>query len=103
MRPNGCRRRPRRDLVERLAPYLQTVEQDSPIRWVSAEPLRLFLLGWSAATGDRAELVAQGFGVRLEMVEDLLSGELHRLTAEEALAICSAIRVEPTALWARVR
>ena len=94
-----CRRsRGRADLVRRQAPYVTPVD-DPPVVLVSAEPLRLFLLGWAAATGDQPETVARGFGLPLEFVEDLLNRDIRRLDMDEAMIICEAIRVEPDELW----
>ena len=100
MSPRRRCRRSRRgtDLVRRLSPYVTPVD-DPPVVLVSAEPLRLFLLGWAAATGDRPEIVARGFGLAVEFVEDLLNHEIRRLDMDEATTICEAVRVDPDELW----
>lgn len=94
-----CRRsRGRADLVRRLAPYVTPVD-DPPVVLVSAEPLRLFLLGWAAATGDQPAMVERGFGLPTGFVQDLLNHKIRRLDIDEAMSICGALRVEPDDLW----
>jgi hypothetical protein len=90
----------RRDLVERLRPYQQP--PSAPLdSLVSTEPLRLFFCGWIAATGDRVDVAARGFDLSLELLEDILGGQIRRIRIDDALAVCDAIRVEPDELWRR--
>ena len=58
-----CRFRRRRDLVERLAPYVQPIEAE-PEPLISVVPIRWWLEGWAAATGDRPDVIAQGVRAR---------------------------------------
>lgn len=78
-----CRFRRRRDLVERLAPYVQPIHTE-PEPLVSVEPLRWWLEGWIAATGDRPDVVARGFGLRPDLVCDLLAARVNLIGMSEA-------------------
>ena len=51
--------RRRRDLVERLRPYLP--ERITPEPMVDADPIRMFLYRWMIETGDPIGLVGRGF------------------------------------------
>ena len=100
-RPRQCKTRRTRQLVDRLAPFVATVD-DPPLRLVSAEPIRWWLAGWTAATGDRVDIVATGFGLNRAFLEDLLAGEIRRLSVEQAQAICTAVGLDAEHVWGRV-
>lgn len=92
-----CRLRRRRDLVERLAPYLQPVDpQPEPL--FSVEPLRWWLEGWIAATGDRTAVVARGFDLDAEVIDMLLDGEICTLRRGDAVLLCRAFGIDPAFL-----
>lgn len=99
-RPPQCKTRRTRQLVDRLAPFVVPVD-DPPLRLVSAEPIRWWLAGWTAATGDRVDIVATGFGLSRAFLEDLLAGEIRRLSVEQAQAICRAVDLDAQQLWGR--
>ena len=91
-----CFRR-RRDLVERLAPYVQPAEPE-PEPLVSVEPLRWWLEGWIAATGDRPEVVARGFGLKPNLVCDLLAARINRVGPSEAAELCRRLGIDQEGL-----
>lgn len=93
-----CRVRRRRDLVERLAPYLRPIEPE-PVRLVSVEPVRWWLEGWGAATGDSPEVIARGFGLDSAWVAAVLAGNLRRLSPQEAAEVCRSLGVAPAEFW----
>ena len=61
--------RRRRDLSERLRPYLP--DRITPEPMVDADPIRMFLYRWMIETGDPIEVVAQGFDLSTEEVARL--------------------------------
>ena len=87
-----CFRR-RRDLVERLAPYVQPAEPE-PEPLVSVEPLRWWLEGWVAATGDRTAIVARGFDLDAEVIDMLLDGEIRIVRHSDAVLLCRAFGID---------
>ena len=99
-RPRQCKTRRTHQLVDRLAPYVIPVD-DAPLRLVSAEPIRWWLAGWTAATGDRVDIVATGFRLNRAFLEDLLAGDIRRLSVEEAQALCRAVDLDAQQLWGR--
>lgn len=92
-----CRFRRRRDLVERLAPYVQPIEAE-PEPLISVVPIRWWLEGWAAATGDRPDVIAQGFGLDPGIVHDLLDREARFVRRSDAAAICRSLGLDPAVL-----
>lgn len=78
MRLRWCRRR---DLAERLRPYLP--DRITPEPMVDADPIRMFLYRWMIETGDPIEVVAKGFDLSPVLLAKLLSGSTRRLDASE--------------------
>jgi len=65
-----------------------------------SRPLRNWFLAWHIHTGDAAEVIAKGFDLDVEVVADLLSGDVPlMLDALAAVDTCRRIRVVPEALW----
>lgn len=80
-----CLRR-RRDLCERLGPYVgpaKTAQETQRIPVVPAEPIRRWLEGWAAATGDPFDVIALGFGLDQHLVRGLLDEGLDVLSTIE--------------------
>ncbi len=73
----------RRDLAERLRPYLPVREPIEPM--VDADPIRMFLVRWMIETGDPIYLVAQGFGLSVD--------ELQRALVHRQLSFCDFYRL----------
>ncbi len=92
-----CSFRRRRDLIERLAPYVQPVDP-RPDPLVSVEPLRWWLEGWIAATGDRAAVVARGFDLDAGVIDMLLDGEIRMVRRSDAVLLCRAFGIDPVFL-----
>lgn len=87
----------RRNLVERLAPYVHpSAPEPGPL--VSVEPLRWWLEGWIAATGDRAAIVARGFDLDAEVIDMLLDGEIGSVRCSDAVLLCRAFGIDPACL-----
>ena len=93
-----CRFRRRRDLVERLAPYVQAVGPE-PELLISVEPIRWWLEGWAAATGDPPEVIARGFGLGSDFVTALFAGRVRGLSRSDAADVCRSLDVDTEALW----
>lgn len=87
----------RRDLVERLAPYVQRIDLE-PELLVSVEPIRWWLEGWVAATGDRTAIVARGFDLDVEVIDMLLEGQIRMVRRSDAVALCRALGIAPSML-----
>lgn len=84
----------RRDLAERLAPYVQPATAVLGLQRatvVSAEPIRRWLEGWGAATGDPFDVIARGFGLDQDLVRDLLDEEVRVLATIEDCRIRLAL------------
>ncbi len=77
--------RRRRDLAERLRPYLPAGITPEPM--VDADPIRMLLYRWMIETGDPIEVVAKGFDLDRPLVDELLSGRTRRLSAADARSI----------------
>lgn len=88
-----CRFHRRRDLVERLAPYVQPIEPKSE-RLVTVEPIRWWLEGWAAATGDRPEVIARGFDLDAQFVDLLLAGEIRIVRIADAAELSRALGID---------
>lgn len=84
----------RRDLVERLAPFVQPIDP-APVRLVSVQPIRWWLDGWAAATGDPPEVIARGFGLDGSVIDALMAGRLRRVTPTQRRRICTALGLDP--------
>ncbi len=69
--------RRRRDLAERLRPYLQDRITAEPM--VDADPIRLFLYRWMIETGDPVEVVGRGFQLDPQLLEDILERKTRAL------------------------
>ena len=89
-----CRFRRRRDLAERLAPCVQPIDP-RPEPLVSVEPIRWWLEGWLAATGDRTAIVARGFDLDAEVIHMLLDGEIRTVRRSDGVALCRAVGIDP--------
>lgn len=92
-RPEHRCRGGRRDLVQRLAPFVPSVAP-KPEVMVSAEPIRWWLEGWVAATGDTAAVVARGFGLDRLLVRELLDGGVSSLSTGEFRRVSFALGIE---------
>jgi hypothetical protein len=79
--------------VERLAPYVQPIGPE-PESLVSVEPLRWWLEGWIAATGDRAAIVARGFDVDADVIDVLLDGEIRVMRRSDAARLCRSFGLD---------
>ena len=77
--------RRRRDLAERLRPYLPDGITSEPV--VDADPIRMFLYRWMIETGDPIEVVAQGFDLPVDQVDAIIQRRTPRLGRSEASAI----------------
>ncbi len=84
--------RRRRDLAERLRPYLP--DKITPEPTVDADPIRMFLHRWMIETGDPIEVVAKGFDLSPHVVLDLVSGERRRLRSAEASQIMKRLGLD---------
>lgn len=82
--------RRRRDLAERLRPYLP--DRITPEPMVDADPIRMFLYRWMIETGDPIDVVAKGFGLRPELVNDLVVGRVRSLTEVEFKLLAERLR-----------
>lgn len=72
---------------------------DMPER-LPSRPLRNWFLAWHIHTGDPADVIAKGFDLDPMLVADLLRGEVSLMVpTDEALKVCSSIRVLPGRLW----
>ncbi len=76
------RRRRRRDLAERLRPYLP--DRIAPQPMVDADPIRMFLYRWMIETGDPIDVVAKGFDLSADLVRGLVRGEVKHLKLRAA-------------------
>ena len=92
-----CSFRRSRDLVERLAPYVQPIDP-RPDPLFSHFPLRWRLEGWIAATGDRAAVVARGFDLDAEVIDMLLDGQICSVRRSDAVLLCRAFGIDPAFL-----
>ena len=77
--------RRRRDLAERLRPYLP--DRITPEPMVDADPIRMFLFRWMIETGDPIDVVARGFDLTVEEVTLITERSVARLSVEEARRI----------------
>ena len=84
--------RKRRDLAERLRPYLASAQPSEPM--VDADPIRMFLFRWMIETGDPIEVVAKGFDLDAELLAAVLSGDLVRMPMTLARGIRLHIGVD---------
>ncbi len=73
--------RRRRNLAERLRPYVRPLPPSEPM--VSADPIRMFLYRWMIQTGDPMELISAGFDLDVRVVRQLLGRESLTLTQRE--------------------
>ena len=73
--------RRRRDLAERLRPYLP--ERITPEPMVDADPIRMFLYRWMIETGDPIEVVGHGFQVDPQLLRDILDRTTRALPRSE--------------------
>lgn len=83
----------RRDLVERLGPFVQPVDP-KPVVMVSAEPIRWWLEGWTAATGDTSAVVARGFGLDQSLVREILDCRVSSLPTGDFRRVSTALGIE---------
>lgn len=68
-----------------------------------SRPLQNWFLAWHLHTGDPVEVIAKGFDLDVEVVADLLNGEVSlMLTTKLAIDFCRRIRVAPAELWSSV-
>lgn len=70
--------RRRRNLAERLRPYVRSLPLSEPM--VSADPIRMFLYRWMIETGDPIETVAKGFDLDPRLIWQLIEGEIHLIS-----------------------
>ena len=75
--------RRRRDLAERLRPYLPERIAAEPM--VDADPIRMFLYRWMIETGDPIDVVAKGFDIDAAFVESIVSGRTRSVSNACAL------------------
>ncbi len=73
--------RTRRNLAERLRPYVRPLQPSEPM--VAADPIRTFLYRWMIETGDSVEVIAKGFDLDPGLVAAILSGQVRWFTATE--------------------
>lgn len=85
--------RRRRDLAERLRPYLP--DQFHPEPMVDVDPIRMFLYRWMIETGDPIEVVAKGFDLEVGLIRGLLGRSPRAFTRREASAIARKLRLVP--------
>ncbi len=74
--------RGRRDLAERLRPYLPDRIHAEPM--VDADPIRMFLYRWMIETGDPIEVVAKGFALDQELLDAIARRDRLKLKRSEA-------------------
>ena len=77
--------RRRRDLAERLRPYVRPLQPSEPL--VSADEIRMFLYRWMIETGDPVEVIAKGFDLDAAVVAEILDGRVTRLRAEDLASL----------------
>ncbi len=87
--------RRRRDLAERLRPYLP--DRITPEPMVDADPIRMFLYRWMIETGDPIEVVGRGFQLDERLVEDILSRKIHSLPRSRWCNVASKLGMLPRA------
>ena len=81
--------RRRRDLADRLRPYLSLAEPGEPM--VDADPISMFLFRWMIETGDPVEVVATGLDVDVVLLRSILGRSRRSLAAAEAESIQRAL------------
>ena len=74
--------RRRRDLADRLRPYIRPQEPVESM--VDTDPIRMFLYRWMIETGDPVEVVAKGFDLPATLVDDLVSRRVGALSESDA-------------------
>ncbi|MEM7093696.1 MAG: hypothetical protein AAF567_11895 [Actinomycetota bacterium] len=74
--------RRRRDLAERLRPYVP--ERIAPEPMVDADPIRMFLHRWMIETGDPIDVVARGFGIDEQLLIQIVDRDVRFLRATTA-------------------
>ena len=87
-------RRTRRDLADRLRPYVPLTVPNEPM--VDADPIRMFLFRWMIETGDPIDVVARGFDIDEVVASAILSRHCRRLTSSEAEIIATRLGCEAT-------
>ncbi len=86
------RRWRRRDLAERIAPYVQPIEPREPM--VPADPIRMFLVRWMIETGDPIEVVATGFNLDVRLVRALLTRVTESLPRVDFLLVSRQLGID---------
>ena len=81
--------RGRRNLAERLRPYVRPLPRSEPM--VSADPIRMFLYRWMSETGDPVEVVAKGFDLDVELTRQLFAGAIRQLPHRTNLELVAAL------------
>lgn len=81
--------RRRRDLAERLRPYLPDRITQEPM--VDADPIRMFLYRWMIETGDSIEVVARGFDLPAEVLEAILCRRVRRIELANAREVAERL------------
>jgi hypothetical protein len=82
--------RPRRNLAERLGPYLQQHRVLSePL--VDVDPIRMFLFRWMIETGDPVAVIAKGFDIDVALTRQLLDGSVRRLPRQRSVELKAAL------------
>ena len=84
--------RRRRDLAERLRPYLP--DRITPEPMVDADPIRMFLYRWMIETGDPIEVVAKGFDLDARLIDALVSGDIRSLPRQRLARIAARIGLD---------
>ena len=69
--------RRRRDLADRLRPYVAKAEPNEPM--VDADSVRMFLYRWMIETGDPIDVVARGFDIDPDLATRVVGGEVRAL------------------------
>ena len=81
--------RRRRNLAERLRPYIRPLPLTEPM--VSADPIRMFLYRWMIETGDPVEVIAKGFDLDVGWVADLIGGQIAGVGSVDFVELCSKL------------
>ena len=88
--------RRRRDLADRLRPYLP--DRVAPEPMVDADPIRMFLYRWIIETGDPIDLIAKGFDLPVEVVEAILCRRVRRIELANARELAERLDLS-VELW----
>lgn len=81
----------RRDLSERLSPYMRKLAlgKDS----ISTDPVRMFLFRWMIETGDPIDVIARGFDLPEDLVRQILRRDIAEFSEDQDRIVRQKLRL----------